>query len=91
MKRSEMVKKIAKYILNEIEQEYMIEGNENVISSELLDLIEEAGMLPPLSKSKEKELWDDIYKHNDANPVLYADCMDYYFDWEPEDERTEES
>lgn len=47
MKRSELRKKIARYILDEINQEYMVEGNEDVISSEILELIEEAGMLPP--------------------------------------------
>lgn len=83
MKRSEFIDKLHDRCEKEL---YMMDIGEKEALSILISFIEEAGMLPPLSKSKEKELWDDIRKHNDANPVLYANCMDYYFDWEPEDE-----
>ena len=75
MKRSEVVDKLQEYLLNNIEEIGKTKGY-NLAARELLDLIEEEGMLPPMILGK-----------NNRPKIKRDPYVDFTIrEWEKEDE-----
>lgn len=52
----------------------------------ILDDLEKAGMLPPISEEDIKEINNKIDRHNSANPTIYdAYCILDYCSWDTKD------
>lgn len=77
MKRSEMVRKIAKYLVGK--EPYQM------FPHEILDLIEKAGMLPPFS-GKTKQMNVEDRWGRDTGQMAWTRVMAN--EWEAEDEET---
>ena len=68
-----MIKIIDQCIYDYTDDDFMIEKPSELVYK-LLEVIEEAGMLPPIPEN-EKEDWEQFFYQSDM-----------YLDWEPEDE-----
>lgn len=65
IKRSEMISKIQEYVIREVDSN---KYNSECISETVLDIIEEAGMLPPFNQEAYEK---DEHRSGDSESVIY--------------------